>query len=61
MLAVREGTVKLYQLATAKFRLPGKNLACSCGQTSSVMPIQTKKDAKIIRAIHLKSGAKLRA
>ncbi|MCA1603666.1 MAG: TlpA family protein disulfide reductase, partial [Acidobacteria bacterium] len=51
LLAVREGDkFKLYQLATAKFRLPGKNWLEFVGKRVAVTgAIQTKKDAKIIR------------
>ncbi len=51
LLAVREGDkFKLYQLATAKFRLPGKNWLEFVGKRVAVTgAIQTKKDASIIR------------
>ena len=51
LLAVREGDkFKLYQLATAKFRLPGKNWLEFVGKRVAVTgTMQTKKDAKIIR------------
>lgn len=51
LLAVREGDkFKLYQLATAKFRLPGKNWLEFVGKRVAVTgTIQTKKDASIIR------------
>lgn len=51
LLAVREGDkFKLYQLATAKFRLPGKNWLEFVGKRVAVTgTIQTKKDANIIR------------
>ncbi len=51
LLAVREGDkFKLYQLATAKFRLPGKNWLEFVGKRVAVIgAIQTKKDASIIR------------
>lgn len=51
LLAVREGDkFKLYQLATAKFRLPGKNWLEFVGKRVAVTgTIQTKKDARIIR------------
>lgn len=51
LLAVREGDkFNLYQLATAKFRLPGKNWLEFVGKRVAVTgTMQTKKDAKIIR------------
>jgi thiol-disulfide isomerase/thioredoxin len=51
LLAVREGDkFKLYQLATAKFRLPGKNWLEFVGKRVAVAgTIQTKKDTGIIR------------
>lgn len=51
LLAVREGEkFKLYQLATAKFRLPGKNWLEFVGKRVAVSgEIQTKKEPNIIR------------
>jgi thiol-disulfide isomerase/thioredoxin len=51
LLAVREGAgFKLYQLATAKFRLPGKNWLEFVGKRVAVTgSIQTKKATSIIR------------
>ena len=51
LLAVREGDkFKLYQLATGKFRLPGKNWLEFVGKHIAVEgTIQTKKDTEIIR------------
>jgi thiol-disulfide isomerase/thioredoxin len=51
LLAVREGDkFKLYQLATAKFRLPGKNWLEFVGKRVAVSgEIQTKKEPNIIR------------
>lgn len=51
LLAVREGEkFKLYQLATGKFRLPGKNWLDFVGKRISVEgTIQKKKDTDIIR------------
>ena len=51
LLAVREvDKFNLYQLATAKFRLPGKNWLEFVGKRVAVTgTMQTKKDAKIIR------------
>jgi thiol-disulfide isomerase/thioredoxin len=51
LLAVREGEkFKLYQLATAKFRLPGKNWLEFVGKRVAVTgEIQTKKETSIIR------------
>src|SRR5215216_905286 len=51
LLAVREGDkFKLYQLATGKFRLPGKNWLEFVGKRVAVEgTIQTKKEADIIR------------
>lgn len=51
LLAVREGnSFKLYQLATAKFRLPGKNWLEFVGKRVAVSgEIQTKKEPNIIR------------
>lgn len=51
LLAVREGDkFKLYQLATAKFRLPGKNWLEFVGKRVAVTgEIQTKKENSIIR------------
>lgn len=51
LLAVREGDkFKLYQLATGKFRLPGKNWLEFVGKRISVEgTIQTRKETEIIR------------
>jgi thiol-disulfide isomerase/thioredoxin len=51
LLAVREGEkFKLYQLATGKFRLPGKNWLDFVGKRISVEgTIQKKKESDIIR------------
>ena len=51
LLAVREGEkFKLYQLATAKFRLPGKNWLEFVGKRVAVTgTVQNKKDTSIIR------------
>lgn len=51
LLAVREGDkFKLYQLATGKFRLPGKNWLEFVGKRVAVEgTIQTKKETEIIR------------
>ena len=51
LLAVREGDkFKLYQLATGKFRLPGKNWLEFVGKRIAVEgAIQTKKETDIIR------------
>lgn len=51
LLAVREGDkFKLYQLATARFRLPGKNWLEFVGKRVAVTgAIQTKKDQSTIR------------
>ena len=51
LLAVREGDkFKLYQLATGKFRLPGKNWLEFVGKRIAVEgTIQTRKQAEIIR------------
>ncbi|MDQ3667396.1 MAG: TlpA family protein disulfide reductase [Acidobacteriota bacterium] len=51
LLAVREGDkFKLYQLVTAKFRLPGKNWLEFVGKRVAVMgSIQTKKETSTIR------------
>ena len=51
LLAVREGDqFKLYQLATGKFRLPGKNWLEFVGKHVAVEgTIQTKKETDIIR------------
>lgn len=51
LLAVREGDkFKLYQLATAKFRLPGKNWLEFVGKRVAVTgSIQTKKETSTIR------------
>ncbi|HEU4875666.1 MAG TPA: TlpA disulfide reductase family protein [Pyrinomonadaceae bacterium] len=51
LLAVREGDkFKLYQLATGKFRLPGKNWLEFVGKHVAVEgTIQTKKETEIIR------------
>lgn len=51
LLAVREGDkFKLYQLATGKFRLPGKNWLEFVGKHIAVNgTVQTKKDTSIIR------------
>jgi thiol-disulfide isomerase/thioredoxin len=51
LLAVREGDkFKLYQLATGKFRLPGKNWLEFVGKRVAVTgDIQTKKETSIIR------------
>ena len=51
LLAVREGDkFKLYQLATGKFRLPGKNWLEFVGKRIAVEgAIQTKKEADVIR------------
>lgn len=51
LLAVREGDkFKLYQLATGKFRLPGKNWLEFVGKHIAVEgTIQTKKETEIIR------------
>lgn len=51
LLAVREADkFKLYQLATAKFRLPGKNWLEFVGKRVAVTgEIQTKKETSIIR------------
>ena len=51
LLAVREGEkFKLYQLATARFRLPGKNWLEFVGKRVAVTgEIQTKKETSIIR------------
>ena len=51
LLAVREGDkFKLYQLATGKFRLPGKNWLEFVGKHVAVEgSIQTKKETEIIR------------
>lgn len=51
LLAVREGErFKLYQLATAKFRLPGKNWLEFVGKRVAVTgTVQTKKETSTIR------------
>jgi thiol-disulfide isomerase/thioredoxin len=51
LLAVREGDkFKLYQLATAKFRLPGKNWLEFVGKRVAVTgSIQTKKETSTLR------------
>jgi thiol-disulfide isomerase/thioredoxin len=51
LLAVREwNQIKFYQLATGKFRLPGKNWLEFIGKLIAVEgTIQTKKDVSIIR------------
>jgi peroxiredoxin len=51
LLAVREGDkLKLYQLATGKFRLPGKNWLEFVGKRIAVNgSVQTKKETSIIR------------
>jgi len=51
LLAVREGEkFKLYQLATGKFRLPGKNWLEFVGKRIAVEgTIQTKKETELIR------------
>ena len=51
LLAVREGErFKLYQLATAKFRLPGKNWVEFVGKRVAVTgTVETKKETSIIR------------
>jgi thiol-disulfide isomerase/thioredoxin len=51
LLAVREGDkFKLYQLATAKSRLPGKNWLEFVGKRVAVTgAVQTKKDTSVIR------------
>ena len=51
LLAVRDGDkFKLYQLATGKFRLPGKNWLEFVGKRVAVEgTIQTKKEADVIR------------
>jgi thiol-disulfide isomerase/thioredoxin len=51
LLAVREGEkFKLYQLATGKFRLPGKNWLEFVGKRVAIEgTIQKRKDAEIIR------------
>lgn len=51
LIAVREGDdFKLYQLATGKFRLPGKNWLEFIGKRIAVQgSIQTKKDHDVIR------------
>jgi len=51
LLAVREGEkFKLYQLATAKFRLPGKNWLEFVGKRVAVTgTVQNKKDTSTIR------------
>ena len=51
LLAVREGDkFKLYQLATAKFRLPGKNWLEFVGKRVAVTgTVQIKKERSIIR------------
>jgi thiol-disulfide isomerase/thioredoxin len=51
LLAVREGDkFKLYQLATAKFRLPGRNWLEFVGKRVAVTgSIQTKKESSTIR------------
>lgn len=55
LLAVREGEkFTLYQLATGKFRLPGKNWLQYVGQRVAVTgAVQTKKDLKIVRVDNL--------
>jgi thiol-disulfide isomerase/thioredoxin len=55
LLAVREGDkFKLYQLAQAKFRLPGKNWLEFVGKRVAVTgEIQTKKETSIIRVDNL--------
>ena len=56
LLAVREGDkFKLYQLATGKFRLPGKNWLEFVGKRVAVEgSIQNKKETEIIRVDTLK-------